>query len=407
MNKKIISIISVVLIVLISLTSCGKTAEQKAAEETKKNIKVGIVLTGDEKDVYSNLHLTGFNAMKESAGLKDDRIIIKKSIKAEDCYKTAAELADSGCTVVFAAGDGIEDYIVQAATEKTGVQFCYADGKQAFTSGISNYYNYSVKTFEARYLSGVATGMKLNDMIENGEISESQTKLGYIGSTAGSASRSDYTAFYLGAKSVCKSVTMEVQYSGLNNSANLERIAANALMANGCIMIAQQGYLNGAAETCEKNGKYFIGCDSAATDKAPNFAIASTTIDWTATYTYAVNTLISGQKLPSDWSKGSADDSIGITEINKVAFSAENKATAVTNKVNEIKTSLKDGKIKVFDNTKWTVNKEKVTTTVSDELNSMFSGKEYISKDGYFTECETSSYPQFNFVIDGITELNA
>lgn len=407
MIKKFISVLSVVLIILITLTSCGKSEEQKIAEKNKKEIKVGIILSGDENDVYSDLHLTGFNAMKKSVGLKDDQVVIKKGIKSEESYKTAAELADMGCTVVFSAGDGIEDYIVQAATENTDVQFCYADGKQAFTNGISNYHNYSIKTFEARYLSGVVAGMKLNDMIENGEISESQTKLGYIGSTAGSASRSDYTAFYLGAKSVCKSVSMEVQYSGLSNSANLERIAANALMANGCIMIAQQGYLNGAAETCEKNGKYFIGCDSAATEKAPNFAIASTTIDWIAVYTYAVNTLISGQKLPSDWSKGSADDSIGITEINKAAFSAEDKLTTVTNKVNEIKTSLRDGKIKVFDNTKWTVNKEKVTTTVSDELNSMFSGKEYISKDGYFAECETSSYPQFNFVIDGITELNA
>lgn len=406
MFKRFISVLSVILIVLIALTSCGKSDEQKTAEKNKKEIKIGIVLSGDEKDVYSNLHLTGFNAMKESVGLKDDQVVIKKSIKAEDSYKTVAELADSGCTVVFAAGDGIEDYIVQAATEKTEVQFCYADGKQASTSGISNYHNYSVKTFEARYLSGVAAGLKLNDMIENGEISESQTKLGYIGATAGSASRSDYTAFYLGAKSVCKSVTMEVQYSGLNNSANLERIAANALMANGCIMIAQQGYLNGAAETCEKNGKYFIGCDSAATDKAPNFAIASTTIDWTATYTYAVNTLISGQKLPSDWSKGSADDSIGITEINKAAFNSEDKATATTNKVNEVKKNLKDGKIKVFDTSKWTVKKEAVKTTVSEEFNSMYGGKEFI-KDECFMECETVAYPQFNFVIDGITELNA
>lgn len=407
MKNRIISLTITLLVIVLLLTGCGKTAEEKAADERNDNLKIGVVLSGNEKDTYADMHLKGISAMKESCGLSDDKVVIKQGITEENCLSTLTALVDEGCNLVFAAGDNLEDYIVQAATEKENVQFCYADGNQSITNGLSNYHNYSVATFGSRYLTGIIAGMKLNDMIESGEITDSETKIGYIGSVAGSQSRSDYTAFYLGAKSVCKSVTMEVQYSGKNNSENLERIAANALMANGSILIAQQGYLNGAAETCEKNGKYFVGCDSPATDKAPNFALTSTKLDWAQTYVYGVNTYITEGKLPTSWSKGAADDSIGYCDINAKAFSSEEQAKKAETKANEALASLKSGDLKVFETTTWTVNEEKITTTASDELQSLYGGKEYIDKKGFFMENELVSYPMFNFIIDGITELNA
>lgn len=406
MKFKLLSIFLIVIVVVLALTSCGKSDVEKAEEQRKSSLKIGLILSGDDTDVYSKLHYDGLTSAVDKIGLKKDKLIVKSKVSEEQCYETAIALVDDGCTLIFAAGDKFEDYIVQAATEKTDVQFCYADGKQSNTNGLKNYHNYGISTFESRYLTGVIAGMKLNEMIKNGEIVDSQAKIGYVGSVAGSQSRSDYTAFFLGVKSVCNGVTMEVQYSGLSNSANLERIAANALMANGCIMIAQQGYLNGAAETCEKNGKYFIGCDSSATDKAPKFSVTSTQIDLTPCYSYAIETYIKDGHLPTSWCNGIKDDAVSFAEINTAAFSSEESAKAAEEKAEQVKSSIKEGKLHIFNTSKWTIDNKKVTSTGTSDFQMLYNGTEYI-KDGYFAEGEIVSYPQFDFVIDGIKELNA
>ena len=136
---------------------------------------------------------------------------------------------------------------MQSAIDNPNVEFCFANGNQASTSNIENYHNYSVAESESRYVSGVVAGEKLNDMISNGEIANYDIKIGYVGSVSGVDNVSAYTAFYLGVKSVCPNVVMEVQYAGLENNAELEDIAARALIANGSVLISQYSDTNGAA----------------------------------------------------------------------------------------------------------------------------------------------------------------
>ena len=64
--------------------------------------------------------------------------------------------------------------------------------------------------------------------------------IGFVGGTPNPDNTSFYSAFFMGAKSICPKVQMQVQFSGAAHSENLERVAANALIANGCILIAQQ-----------------------------------------------------------------------------------------------------------------------------------------------------------------------
>ena len=73
-------------------------------------------------------------------------------------------------------------------------------------------HNYFDSIYEARYVSGVVAGMKLNEMIADGTITEDTAKIGYVGAFPYAEVISGFTSFYLGAKSQCPSVTMEVQY---------------------------------------------------------------------------------------------------------------------------------------------------------------------------------------------------
>jgi basic membrane protein A len=302
-------------------------------------------------------------------------------------------------------GNELEDYIVQTATENTDVHFCVAKGKQATTTELDNMHSYSVAESESRYVSGVVAGMKLNDMITNGEISSSNIKIGYVGTTRNAENTSSYTAFYLGVKSVCPGVNLEVQYSGLEHSENLERIAANALIANGCILIAQHSYTNGAAETCEKNNVYFVGNITAEKEKAPNFSLVSSSANWADCYTYAANCIINGKTLPIEWSNSYDVGECRITEINEDAFTSKDIFSECKSKVLETENALKEKKLNIFNTATWTVDGKIVETTASDDLLEYYNGVEYII-DGNFKEYESSSLPKFMFRIDGIEELN-
>ena len=403
MKQRILAIFFVMLL-LVNFASCGNS-EKSEMKKRKENLKIGLIVSGNEEDPYIATHIGGVDSLTESSDLKAEQIIKKVGVTEDNCYKTAIELVNEGCNLIFAAGSNLEDYIVQAATEKENVQFCVAKGVQAATTDLENLHSYSIAESESRYVSGIVAGMKINDMINNGEIPEGNVKIGYVGSTSNTENTSSYTAFYLGVKSVCQGVSLEVQYSGLENSENLERIAANALIANGCVLIAQHSYTNGAAETCEKNNIYFVGNMKSVTDKAPNFAITSPSTNWNSCYSYAVSCIIKGEKLPVEWSKGYEADSCAITEINENAFASKEKFEETKSKVLEAEKSLKEKKLKVFDTSKWTVDKKTITTTVDEKISNDYYGKEYID-DGCFKEYEISSSPKFGFKIDGITELN-
>ncbi len=393
-KKKFIMAVALISSVLVC-TACNENENTNSS----KDLKIGFICE-------QNADFTDdFNKAIEASEISKSKVVQKTDVTEENCYDTAVELVEQGCNLIFASGDSFEDYIVQSAMENPDVEFCFANGSQAGTSNIENYHNYAVAESESRYISGVVAGEKLNDMISNGEIPNFDIKIGYIGSVSGAENTSAYTAFYLGVKSVCPNAVMEVQYAGLDNNAELEEIAARALIANGSVLIAQYSDTNGAAKVCEENNIYFVGDTESVTDIAPNFAVTSSTYDWSSCYTYAIDCIKESKSIPTEWSKGYETSACGITEINKSAFTSEEKLENTKKAVSDAEKDLKEKTLYVFDTSTFSVNGKAVTTTVSDEFSSEYFGVEYIG-DGHFKEYELSSNPRFMFRIDGITELN-
>ena len=166
--------------------AAGSTASTETAATGEKtdasDIKIGVIYIGDENEGYTEAHMLGIDDMQKNLGLSDDQIIEKTNIpEDESCYDAAVDLADQGCTAIFATSFGHEDYLIQAAQEYPDIQFFHATGYQAASSGLSNMHNYFTKIYEARYVSGVVAGMKLNQMIEDGTITADAAKIGYVG----------------------------------------------------------------------------------------------------------------------------------------------------------------------------------------------------------------------------------
>lgn len=404
--KKAISTLLALSMTVLMLVGCGSggatggsSTEDKNASTEASKIKVGVIYIGDENEGYTEAHMKGISEMKKSLGLADNQIIEKKSIpEDEKCYDAAVDLAEEGCNIIFSNSFGHEDYIIQAAKEYPEIQFCHATGFQAATSGLSNMHNYFTSVYESRYVSGVVAGLKLNKMIEDGTITKDKCKVGYVGAYPYAEVVSGYTAFYLGIKSVCDAATMEVQYTNSWASMDLEKSTAEALIADGCVLISQHADTTGAPTACEAAGVPVVGYNVSMIATAPKTALTSASINWGPYYTYAVKCVMEGKSIDTDWCQGYSEGADCITELNKDVV-----APGTEEKVAEVENAIKNGSLHVFDTSKFTVN----GSSLEDLIKSDENYKKYANfvSDGYYHESEKTSAPSFDIRIDGITEL--
>lgn len=396
--KKLLSLLLAGVMVL-AMAACGQTqnsgndASGNGEGIAKEDIKIGFIYIGDENEGYTAAHYKGALEMQEALGLSDDQLIFKWLVpEGEACYDAAVDLAEQGCNIIFANSFGHESYMMQAAEEYPDVQFCHATGYQAKSSGLPNMHNYFTSVYESRYVSGVVAGMKLNEMIEAGTITADEAVMGYVGAYPYAEVISGYTSFYLGAKSVCPSATMVVRYTNSWASFDLEKEAAEALIADGCVLISQHADTTGAPVACEANKVPVVGYNISMIEAAPNYALTSASINWAPYVTYAVQCVIDGESFGPDWCQGYAEGADCITELNEKAVAA-----GTAEKVKEVEEAIKNGSLHVFDTSTWTVDGQTLDSWKDDFDN------EYIS-DGYFHESELASAPSFAIKIDGITE---
>ena len=395
MCKKVVSLLlaAVMVLTMTAFASVVYAADEDSVE-ADPNFKMGVILVGDETEGYSAAHIAGVKEAAKELGLDDSQIIWKYKVPEDSsCYDAAIDLVGQGCSLVIGNSYGHQTYLVQAAQEYPDVTFVSMTGDFAAISGCENFKNAFTNIYESRYVSGVVAGLKLNEMIENGDIKEDQTKIGYVGAYPYAEVNSGYTAFFLGVRSVCPSATMKVIYTNSWASIDLEKEAAESLIADGCVLISQHADTTGASTACEKAGVPIVGYNVSMIATAPTQALTSASIDWGPYYTYAVKSVIDGTKIDTDWCKGYDDGADKITELNDKAI-----AKGTKEKVKEVEDAIKDGSLHVFDTSTFTVDGKELDSWKDD------NGNEYI-KDGYFHESELHSAPAFAINIDGIESV--
>lgn len=367
-------------------------------------IKVGFIFLHDENSTYDLNFINAAKAACEALGLTEDQYVLRTNVpEGQECYDAAAELADDGCNIVFADSFGHEDFMIQAAREFPEVQFCHATGTKAHTEGLDNYHNAFASIYEGRYLAGIAAGMKLNEMIEAGEITADQAKMGYVGAFTYAEVISGYTSFYLGAKSVCPSVTMDVTFTGSWYDETAEKEAANKLIAEGCVLISQHADSMGAPTACEEAGVPNVSYNGSTLDACPNTFIVSSRIDWEPYFEYMINCVVNGEAIAADWTGTLSTGSVVLTDVNEAA-AAEGTAEAIET----AKAALEDGSLHVFDVSTFTVGGETLTSYMADvDTDPDYTPDTEAIVDGYFSESTFRSAPYFDIQIDGINLLDS
>ncbi len=371
--------------------------------EQAADIKVGFIFLHDENSTYD---LNFINAAKQACselGLTEDQYILRVNVpEGQECYDAAAELVDEGCDIIFADSFGHESFMLQAAQEFPEVQFCHSTGTRAHTAGVANYHNAFADIYQGRYLAGIAAGMKLNEMIEAGEFTAEEAKIGYVGAFTYAEVISGYTSFFLGARSVCPSVTMEVTFTSSWYNETAEKEGAMLLINNGCKLISQHADSMGAPTACEDAGVPNVSYNGSTIDACPNTFIISSRIDWTPYYKLAIEAVMNGEEIPADWCGGIEEGSVVLTEVNEQAAAA-----GTAEAIEEAKAKLVAGELHVFDTSTFTVDGETLTSYMADvDTDDAYTPDTEVISDGYFHESEYRSAPYFDLRIDGITLLD-
>lgn len=420
MKKKVLAIVlclAVVTALVIGLVACNTEEEAKEIElpaydgivypdysdvVIPADFKIGIICLHDNSSTYDKNFIDAANKAIEELGLNSSNIIFKTNIaETASCQTAAEELVNAGCDVIFADSFGHESFVREVAAKNPSIQFCHATGVSAASSGLDNFHNAFASIYEGRYLAGVAAGLKLNEMIANGTITADQAKMGYVGAFTYAEVISGYTSFYLGAKSVCPSVTMDVQFTGSWYDLSAEKETAEALINRGCKLISQHADSMGAPSACEQAGVPNVSYNGSTFEACPDTFIVSSRIDWTPYFKYIITQTVKGEAIADDWTGTLATGSVVLTNVGGKAA-----AEGTVAKIVEVRRQLAEGTLQVFDTSKFTVNGEHITSFLAD-LDGDFTGETEVCFDGIIKESFLRSAPYFTLNVDGITLLNS
>ena len=396
------------LVMALSLVACGEKKDDTQGngdgDSTAAKVKVGFITLHDENSTYDKNFIDAAKEACANLGLvENEDYFIKTNVgETEQCAEVAADLVDAGCNIIFADSFGHEPYMIEVAKANPEVQFCHSTGTRAHTEGLANYHNAFASIYEGRYLAGIAAGLKLNAMIDAGDIKAEEAKMGYVGAFTYAEVVSGYTSFYLGAKSVCPTVTMDVTFTGSWYDETLEKEGAEKLIQGGCKLISQHADSLGAPTACENAGVPNVSYNGSTQAACPNTSIISSRINWAPYYEYAIKAVMDGTEIAADWTGTLATNSVVLTDLN-TTVAAEGTAEAIAAATEK----LEKGEIHVFDCSTFTVKGETLTSYQADvNADSDNTPDTEVVHDGYFAESEKRSAPYFDLEIDGINRLD-
>ena len=376
----------------VVMSSCGDVT-----------FKVGLICLHDDSSTYDKNFIESMYRAIDNLGLDRSQLELVTGVGEDnECYETATELAAT-CDIIFADSFGHEQFMMRAAQENPDVYFCHSTGTRAHTSNLNNYFNAFASIYEGRYLAGVAAGMKINEMINNGTITPEQAKVGYVGAYPYAEVVSGYTSFFLGVRSEVPSATMYVRYTSEWYDYDKEKSAAEALIeTDKCILISQHADSYGAPQACEEKGVPNVSYNGSTAEECPNTYVVSSKIDWTPYYELMISAKLNNQVITEkDYVGTLATGSVKLDAVGTCA------AAGTQEKLDSVKAQLIAGTVKVFDTSKFTVGGVQLESYLADVDDfGDYQPETNVISNGYFHESEYRSAPYFDLRIDGITEYN-
>ncbi|WP_051688512.1 BMP family ABC transporter substrate-binding protein [Butyrivibrio sp. AE2032] len=383
------------LVLLIIFVGCYRIINPSVA---KSSLKIGFVYDNDESTPYTYNFSLAKDAVEKKYG-EQVTILTCSNVLDDEMEEPLRELADEGCDIIFF--NGYSELVKELAPEYPKIQFCQTSYMDM--NGVSvpdNYHTFKGEAYQGRYVSGIAAGKKIAQMISDGVITEDNALVGFVAAFPTSEVISGYTAFILGVRSVVSTARMEVSYTNTWSSYAHEKSAAKKLIEDGCVVISQHTDTIGPAIACEEASEtgqvYFVGYNQSMSEVAPGTSLVTSRICWEPYILSAVEagmadkkieTVVQGRIHGNDVSAGFEKGWVEMVDLNQ-QIAAPGTQEAMDSAINRFKRGNGDF---VFEGDYIGVNPDNPSDTW--DLN-----KPYI-------ENENTSYPLFNYILSDIISI--
>lgn len=316
-------------------TTSGTTELQTSAFDpvVATDIKIGVlhITSITETSGYTYAHHQGILAMITALGLDaDTQLVVEDEVDDSDVNATRSALDNliaADCDIIFATSYKYMDTVKEYAEKNSDIIFSHCSG---YESNDLNFNNYFGRIYEARYLSGIAAGLKAKEL--------GVPLVGYV--AAMDVDNSEVTgginAFALGVQSVYEECEVKVKVTNAWYDPVAEGEAAKALIDAGCVVLAQHCDSDTVQTTAESEGVFGIGYNSDMTESAPGANLCSPIWNWGVYYTAAVQDVIDGTWVPENYFEGYNKGFVGLSPLNEDII-AEGTADAVKDAENKIK----------------------------------------------------------------------
>ena len=367
--KKLLSIVLAALMLL----SCGMlascTQEPAGTEGTKSDFKVGAIYINGKNDTagYTFAHANGIKKAVKACGLSEESLIVIDNVLEDKTLVSNAidTLANQGCNIIFGISFGYIDAFDEAAKNEKykDIIFSHATGYKSSLDGDdykAQFNNYFGRIYQARYLAGIAAGLKSLELKND--------NIGYVSAygTQYAETCSGINGFTLGVLSVNPNAKVYVQEIGNWADETLEaQIAKNLIDTYKCCVIAQHCDSAQPQIVATNNNVYGCGYNSDMSDKAANHLTAPIW-NWDVYYTKAIKTAMENPAKFMDevgiYYGGLAENFVDISPLTKNC-TADTEAI-----VTAVKDLMKSGEWDVFSGVKltYTVADGKATITKTD-----------------------------------------
>lgn len=409
--KKVLSLV-LVLALCFSLAACGGSGD--SADD---KFLVGAIYINGQNDTagYTFAHHNGITKAMQQLGMDKSQLKIVDNVPEDDAAVTQAidTLASQGCKLIIGISFGYLNAMEDAAEKDQykDIIFSHATG---FLSNEKNFNNYFGRIYQARYLAGIAAGMK--------SLATGNNNIGYVAAygTEYAETCSGINGFALGAQAVNPNAKIFV--SKINNwadEAKEKQIAENLIDTYGCGVIAQ--HCDSAQPQIAAQDKNVFGCgyNSDMTAQAPKAHLTAPIWNWDVYYKLAIETAMNEpDQFMSKVGIYYGGLKEGFVDVSPLTDNCEKGTKEVVDKVKKM---MIDGEWDVFTNVKLSIDAEgNVTKTEGAMLDN--KGGEVISKDGntYFIYVDGALKAQdggkaaqdgvikgtMNYYVAGVEEVN-
>lgn len=395
--KKVLSILLALVMVVLCFAACGNTQDADQGDKTqtatiaaipKDQLKIGVIHIGDPADGsgYSYTHDLGIQGMQKNLGLSDDQIVRQLNISDADTTAIRNAIEDciaQGCNVIFGTSYGYMDTMEALANEHPDVIFSHGTGYKSNGSNLNNYFG---RIYQARYLAGIAAGLKTKT-----------NKIGYVSAygTELAETCSGINAFALGVQSVNPDAVVYVkELKSWFDPAN-ETAYAEALINMGCDVISQHCDTANPQIAAEKAGVFGCGYNSDMTKDAPKAHLTATIWNWDVYYTAAVQAVIDGKWVEfGNYYKGVKE---GLCDVSPLS---DNCVPGTQEKIDAVKALYNDGSWDVFTGVKLSFD-ENNNVVKTDAALKDNTGKEIVPAGGPSVE-DSVITGSMNYFVEGV-----